>query len=430
MDTTTLTAAEVIDGVRQARDDEHTAALRQVEFAVHWALIHPCRDEFPAGWEDEHGIFATTPTAPLAGAGAPLVDEFAPASFAAALGISLEAAKQRMADALELTYRLPRLLDLVQRGVVPVWRARAISRETHDLSPEAVAFADRLISATPSKIGLVDAARLVQEARLYFDPDRAVADEEEELARRGVWLRHRGNPATTDVVMTLDTPDALLFDQTVGRIAGELRELGDTEPVDVRRARAVGILADPQYALDLMSGRDAAPGPGSVLGAVNLYVHLDPDQPGAVSIEKLGAATDQLLTEWLTRYAAAGGKVIVRPVLDRSSTQAVDQHDPPSAMRELCTLRDAYCVFPGCIRDSRSCDLDHITAYIPMSDGGPPGQTNPLNLAPLCRTHHRMKTFTAWDYKRRDDGTHIWTSPTGHQYEVPRISRRPPRRTN
>src|SRR4051794_7721585 len=304
--TTTLTAAEVIDGVRAAQRKEHEGAVEQLQFAVRWALIHPCCDEFPAGWEDDHGIFtAGASTSPLAGVGATLVDEFAPASFAAALEISLEAAKQRMADALELVYRLPRLWALVEAGVVPVWRARLTSREPHALSVEAVAFADRLISATPSKIGLVDAARLVQEARLYFDPDRAVADEEEELARRGVWIRHRGNPATTDVVMTLDTPDALLFDQTVGRIAGELRELGATEPVDVRRARAVGILADPQYALDLLSGRDAVPSAGSGLGAVNLFVHLDPDQPGAVSIEKLGAATDQLLTDWLTRYAAA-----------------------------------------------------------------------------------------------------------------------------
>ena len=59
--------------------------------------------------------------------------------------------------------------------------------------------------------------------------------------------------------MTLDTPDALLFDQTVSRIAGELAQLGDTDQLDVRRARAVGILADPQYALDLMSGREAMP---------------------------------------------------------------------------------------------------------------------------------------------------------------------------
>ena len=70
---------------------------------------------------------------------------------------------------------------------MPVWLARPISRETHDLSVEAVAFADRLISATPDKIGQVDATRLVDEARLYFDPDRAIADEEAELAKRGVW---------------------------------------------------------------------------------------------------------------------------------------------------------------------------------------------------------------------------------------------------
>src|SRR3954454_1775397 len=123
MDTTTLTATEVIDGVRAAQRKEHEGAIEQLQFAVRWALIHPCRDEYPAGWEDDHGIFATTPTAPLAGPGAPLVDEFAPASFAAALGISLEAAKQYMADALELVYRLPRLWELVLDGQIPVWRA-------------------------------------------------------------------------------------------------------------------------------------------------------------------------------------------------------------------------------------------------------------------------------------------------------------------
>ena len=104
---------------------------------------------------------------------------------------------------------------------------------------------------------------------------------------------------------------------------------------------------------------------------------------GAVSVEKLGAATTQLLADWLTGYAATGGKVIFRPVLDLTDSRAVDQHDPPTALRELCILRDPHCVFPGCRRDSRSCDLDHIVAYIPMTDGGPPGQTNAENLAPL-----------------------------------------------
>jgi hypothetical protein len=157
---------------------------------------------------------------------------------------------------------------------------------------------------------------------------------------------------------------------------------------------------------------------------MNLYVHLTPDAAGA-SIEKLGAATNQLLHNWLTHHT---GKVIIRPVLDLNSGTAVDQHDPPEAMREQVILRDAHCVFPGCRHDSRSCDLDHITPYLPMDQGGPPGQTHPVNLAPLCRTHHRIKTFTSWIYKRLDEGTYTWTAPTGHQYDVTPVSRRPPDR--
>ena len=107
MDTTLiLTATEVIDRVRDSPRPSRISALsEQLQLAVHWALLHPCRDAFPAGWEDDHGLF--TAGAPLAGAGAPLVDEFAPASFAAALGLSLEAGKQLLADALELDLPTP-----------------------------------------------------------------------------------------------------------------------------------------------------------------------------------------------------------------------------------------------------------------------------------------------------------------------------------
>src|SRR4051812_24562369 len=278
MDTTltpTLTAAAVIDGVRTARDDEHAAAVRQLQLTVEWALLHPCpANEWPAHWGDPR---LDEQVIPLAGVGAPLVAEWAPAALAAALNITLDAARLLIADALELVYRLPRLWALVVAGLVPVWRARAIAHETHDLSVDAVVYADRMIAATPDKVRLVNATQLVHEARLYFDPDRAIADEEHQLARRGVWVKHTGNPATTDVVMTLDTPDALVFDQTVTRIASDLRDLGDTDNLDTRRAKAVGVMADPQFALDLMSGRDtASPSVGTTSGALDLFVHLTP----------------------------------------------------------------------------------------------------------------------------------------------------------
>ena len=77
-------------------------------------------------------------------------------------------------------------------------------------------------------------------------------------------------------------------------------------------------------------------------------------------------------------------------------------------MRDLVILRDPTCVFPHCQRDSRGCDLDHIDPY---DDTGPPGQTRPANLAPLCRRHHRAKTTGRWQYRRLPDGTYDWTGP-------------------
>jgi 5-methylcytosine-specific restriction endonuclease McrA len=433
MDSTiTRTPNEVIDAVRAALKAEQAAGFAQLELALEWALLHPCpQGDLPAHWGAE--TLHTEDVLPLAGPGAPWVAEFAPVELAAALGISHHAARQLIGDALELAYRLPRLWDLARHGRVPVWRARRVAQQTSDLSIQAASFADRLIAATPDKIGRVETERLINEARLYFDPDRAIDDEQHALAKRGVWVRHGCAPATTEVVMTLDTPDAELFENTIARIAHDLGELGDTDHLDGRRARAVGILADPQHALDLMSGREAAR-PSRTGGAANLYVHLTPadieaeldGETGAASIERLGAATTRLLTDWLTRYAETGARINLRPVLDLTAEPAVDQHDPPAAMREQVVLRDSHCVFPSCRRDSRSCDLDHITEYVLPDDGGPPGQTRPDNLAPLCRTHHRAKTHSAWHYKRLDDGSYTWTSPTGHQYDVDPTPRRPP----
>ena len=105
-------------------------------------------------------------------------------------------------------------------------------------------------------------------------------------------------------------------------------------------------------------------------------------------------------------------------MLDLNRTDAVDRHDPPPWMREQVILRDRHCVFPWCGRDARLSDLDHIVPYVPPDEGGPPGQTNPQNLAPLCRRHHRAKTFTGWTYQRDRDGTYTWTSPHGRTCTV------------
>jgi hypothetical protein len=289
-----------------------------------------------------------------------------------------------------------------------------VAQHTRHLGYDAARWADRLVTADPAHLNRVRIADLVREARLFHEPDLVTGEEEADLTSRHVDLFPGRTPATTDVVMKLDTQDAEAFDRAVAHTAGALKTLGDADDLGVRRARAVGILADPQRALDLLDhgidpGRTRAGAGGAVL-----WLHLDQTAlldldtfPAAVRGDGLGTLSSDLLKRWLN-----DSTVVVKPVLDLSRADAVDQHDPPVWMADLVRLRDPFCVFPGCQRSSRACDLDHIDAYVPMDEGGQPARTQPGNLAPLCRRHHRAKTHTTWHYARRPDGSYRWTTPT------------------
>ena len=265
-----------------------------------------------------------------------------------------------------------------------MWRARLIARETTDLSVQAALFADRLIAATPRRIGQVKAARLVQEARLYFDPDRAIADEEEALTKRGVWLRHgTGAPATTDVTMTLDTPDALLFDQTVTRIAGDLKELGDTEASRSAAHARSGSSPTPStpWTCSPAARRSTQPRCPRRCGEPLRPPHprrpgrdLAVTSTGAASIEKLGAATTQLLTDWLTRFAAAGTKITLGPSSTSTPIAAVDQHDPPER-----------CAKPW------SCATRTVSSPAAAATPGSATSTTSPNTSPWKTADHRAK---------------------------------------
>lgn len=421
MTSSTTTAAPsgvtaVLDRAAAALAAQEAAAVDLLVAAVDWAEAHVVTDPWDAaGWEDKK--LHSEGVSLLAGPGAPMTGEFAPLELAARLGWSTEAAKALIADGLELKHRLPRLWALVLEQVVPVRVARHIASCTTDLSSEAANQADRLVCADPARVSKVKAERLVDEVRLWFDPDRALDDEQRALSTRGVWKHPGRTPATTEMTLILDTPDADAFDTTLAQVAGVLRDLGDRDDLEVRRAKAVGILAHPQQALDLLTGAATprTPQPATV------FVHITHDALdrtrdgiGPAVIEKLGAASTDLIRDWLR-----DSTVIIRPILDLTRTDTVAHHDPPEWMRELVIQRDANCVFPGCHRDSRACDLDHINPY---DTGGP---TTPTNLAPLCRTHHRAKTHGNYRYRRDPDGSYQWTLPRGTQTRVTPASRRP-----
>jgi hypothetical protein len=83
---------------------------------------------------------------------------------------------------------------------------------------------------------------------------------------------------------------------------------------------------------------------------------------------------------------------------------------PTASQTRQVRARYRTCVFPGCRQPARRSELDHITRH---ADGGP---TLQRNLTPLCTFHHRAKDQGGWRYRRRRNGDHVWTSPTGHRY--------------
>ncbi len=54
------------------------------------------------------------------------------------------------------------------------------------------------------------------------------------------------------IIARTNAGDAIWFKATIDRMADILARQGDTDPIEVRRSKAIGILAQPAHALDLL----------------------------------------------------------------------------------------------------------------------------------------------------------------------------------
>ena len=224
-------AALVLAAVRQEQAAVRAAEVRLLARVVEWAGIHGQDAVHPAEslWR---GVV------PLAGAGAPGVAEDAVVELAAALGVSTEAGRGLLGDALELRYRLPRLWAAVTAGVVPVWRARRIAGHTPTLSQPAAAWVDAQVAPYAHRVGPATVEALIADALRRYQPDDALAVLEASEDRRHVSV-HRDQVSytgTVPVTAELDLPDALDLDLTLALGAAQLLECGSAESLDARRA--------------------------------------------------------------------------------------------------------------------------------------------------------------------------------------------------
>ena len=249
-----LDAAGVLEAAAQAEQAERRAALMKLRLAYQWAVLHPATAETGVATPGGPALDVLTRDESLGGDGTPAVAAFTPETFALKLGISPSAGAQLIADALDLRHRLPLLWKRVRRLQVPAWQARRVAQQTHPLPLVGARWVDqRLAARTDGALGPVITDRLVALAIAKYDPEAQEQREANAHAASDVKISHPDPTlyaGTSDLTATGDTLTLQAFYDLVCAIAHQLWLDGDTDPLGVRKIKAIGLITTPVTASD------------------------------------------------------------------------------------------------------------------------------------------------------------------------------------
>lgn len=417
-----LTPTALIARVREVDRVRRAADLELLELAVAWAEAHPDPAEragavITSGRVDSQSLDALGREdleEHDAWRGLPGIAWDAPAAFGTALGRSTGSAERLIRDGLILRHRLPRHWARVQGGSIETFRARRVADLVAGCPDDVCDYIDEHVAPIAATAGVVTLDRKLEEAWLVLHADQVELDRLEALDARHVTvdtssINHTG---VADLSARADWADLSAFDDAVAVVAAKLADQDEAgglppESLDVRRARALGILADPAGAQALLDGA-TVPRPTR---RADLLLHLSTDALGnRAFIGREGRLDLPLLADAVRDWCArADTDLHVHPVIDLDEHDRTDRHDAPGRMSARVELTHPTCVFPWCTRPSRRCDKDHRVPY----DAG--GATCDCNLAPLCRRHHRLKTHRGYSYTIIETGTWLWRTPHGLQ---------------
>ncbi len=427
---TTLDAVDRLWGVKLDAEAE------MFELAAHFADLQgderlTCGGRVLAGMER---------AVRLGGSGTPLVAEFACVELGARMRMGSVGARHYVADALDVRHRLPQIWVRVRRREARVAFARLVAARTRHLSVESAAEVDAAMAVFVD--GSLPWGRF--EARLEgrivaADPEAAAAREavrvSEQLARRsrssehgiaGFYVR-----STVGVIARLDA--------TVAHLAELLALFGDTEVLELRRVKAIALLANPARAVELLAagaalrsrtvdvelpwdvppdsdvpddrvetvttplermdvfarrvgfhptrlpaGMFVDPGGGTgfsfdwgaLLPPLTLHVHLSEESLRRGRGVARWEGEGPVTTQFVHDHLRPLHRYVIAPVLDLAGQAPVDAYEIPDRQRRAVQLRTPADSFPFSSRVSRDLDLDHVEPWRAQSGGGP-GQSGP-----------------------------------------------------
>lgn len=376
------------------------------------------------------------------GLGTPEVAEFCCADLGARLGITSWSAFSLMADALDLVIRLPQLWRRVEALEVRASYARFVARRTRDLTIEQAAYVDsRVAEAADGRIPWSRFEDLVLGVIAASDPEAAAEREEAHARRQFANATRSTEDGMRGFYVRAHFHVIARLDAIVAHLARILADLGDTDPEDQRRVKAVLVLTDPRRAADLMTayagwhGRPADPGEASdestrepertgerpeldwdaLMPTVVLMLHVygGDEETGIARVEGHGPVTEA----WLRQHLGPDARFVVRPVLDIAGQAPVDAYEIPDRHRRAVQLMTPADTFPWGSSTSRTQQIDHTVPFRHGADR-PAGQSRVGNYGPMTQFHHRVKTHGAWQVQQPFPGIYVWRDPHGALYLV------------
>jgi hypothetical protein len=330
------------------------------------------------------------------------------AEIAVRLRLSEYLVRARASYADVLQQRCPAVWAAFRAGQVAERNAVTAAQVALQLSkdaPEVWARFDELVAGSAQRLSpgaFRVRARVVRE-RVHPE---SVQDRHDRAAKdRDVWFQAEADGmGTVTAFMPVARAKAVF-----GRVDTMSRHLRD-QPGEERTLPQVraDVLADLMLTAQLPSGGpETTPAVAVTIPVMTLLGRSDEpavlDGYGPIDLET---------ARHLAGSATSWVRILTHPVTGTVLDVDRKTYRVPKALRRWLGVRDPVCIFPGCTRSARDCQIDH---RIEWQYGG---ATSADNTAPLCEPHHVLKTETRWRlYRDHDTGATWWITPTAHEVE-------------
>jgi hypothetical protein len=330
------------------------------------------------------------------------------ADIATRLHVSETTVRTRATLAGTLRARCPQVWDGFRSGWIVEQNAVTAARLAASLPDVAevwTAFDDRIAEAAAS--APPGAFRLrARNARERVHPESVDERHRRAAADRRVWLEPELDGMTLLSALLPAADAAAAF----GRVDADARHLHDQR--DETRTLAQ-LRADALVDL-LSSGRTEATGraPRATIAITVPVMTLLGRSDEPAMLDGYGPI-DIDTAKRLAGEAASWVRILTHPVTGTVLDVDRTTYRVPKALRRWLGVQHPVCVFAGCARPAKDCQIDH------RLDWQFGGKTAGTNLAPLCEPHHVVKTESEWTLHRDPaTGATWWISPTGRRVET------------